>query len=445
MTGVKFAFIGGGSLQWAPKLLTDIALTPGLEGSQVDLYDINAELSGMMERLGQLISEKAGTGMQVRAVNERKAALEGADFVIFCIAQGGLEAMRHDLEIPWRYGIAQPVGDTVGPGGISRALRHIPVVVEIAREMESLCPDAWLLNLTNPMTTICRAVTKATSIRTIGLCHEMHGVKRHLSAILDVPYEAIKVRAAGVNHLPWILEMTIDGRDGFEMLREWIDRNGVFRFANEGLDGTYASVFRDRFAVKLSLFQVYGALGAAGDRHLAEFFPHFLTEANDWGRRFGVELTTIEHRKQGQEWAYQRVKEIVESGELPPLERSAEQLAPVAAALSGGPEGRFIINIPNEGQIPELPLDVTVETYAWVSQRGVEPLTAGPIPPAIVQILRRVSGEQELIVEAALKGDRDLALQAMLADALVKDWTIAEPMLDELLAAHAAYLPQFQG
>ncbi|NOZ27921.1 MAG: hypothetical protein GXP39_07705 [Chloroflexi bacterium] len=444
MSGVKFAFIGGGSLQWAPKLLTDIALTPGLEGSRVDLYDINAELAEMMQQLGRRIAEEAGTGMQVRVAGERKSALEGADFVIFCIAQGGLEAMRHDIEIPWRYGIAQPVGDTVGPGGISRALRHIPVVVEIAREMESLCPDAWLLNLTNPMTTICRAVTKATSIRTIGLCHEMHGVKRHLSGILGMPYEAIRVRAAGVNHLPWILQMSIDGRDGFELLRGWIAENGVFRFASEGLDGTYASVFRDRLAVKLSLFQVYGALGAAGDRHLAEFFPHFLTEANGWGRRFGVELTTIEHREQGRDRAYQRIRELVSSGELPPLERSAEQLAPVAAALSGGPEGRFIINIPNEGQIPELPLDVTVETYAWVSERGVEPLTAGPIPPAIVQILRRVSGEQELIVEAALRGDRQLALQAMLADALVRDWTIAEPMLNDLLAANAAYLPQFQ-
>ncbi len=444
MPNLKFAFIGGGSLQWAPTLLTDIALTPGLEGSQVYLYDVNMELAEMMQRLGQLISEKADTGMQVFIATERKQALEGADFVIFCIAQGGLEAMRHDLEIPWRYGIAQSVGDTIGPGGISRALRHIPVVIELAREMESLCPEAWLLNLTNPMTTICRAVTKTTSIRTIGLCHEMHGVKRHLSQILDVPYEAIQVRAAGLNHLPWIVDMRIDGRDGFEMLREWIAENGVFRFAQEGLEGTRSSVFRDRHAVKFSLFQTYGVLGAAGDRHLAEFFPHFLTMANDWGRRFGVELTKIEHREIGRQWAYQRISEILQSGELPPLQRSAEQLAGVASALKGGPEGRFIINIPNQGQVPELPLDVTVETFAWVSRRGVEPIAAGPLPPAIAQILQRVSGEQELIVEAALRGDRQMALQAMLADALVKEWTIAEPMLDDLLAANAAYLPQFQ-
>ncbi|MCD6291171.1 MAG: hypothetical protein J7M34_11760 [Anaerolineae bacterium] len=444
MADIKFAFIGGGSLQWAPKLLTDIALTPGLEGSQVILYDINHDLMAMMEQLGQRIAQQTGTGMEVTAVSERKAALDGADFVIFCIAQGGLEAMRHDLEIPWRYGIAQSVGDTVGPGGISRALRHIPVVINVAREMEEVCPDAWMLNLTNPMTTICRAVTKETSIRTIGLCHEMHGVKHHLSRLFGVPDEAIKVRAGGVNHLAWILQMTIDGRDGFEMLREWIAENGIFRFANEGLENSALSVFRDRLAVKFSLFQTYGALAAAGDRHLAEFFPHFLTEANDWGRRFGVELTKIEHREQRRQWAYQRVKEILSSGELPPLERSSEQLAPLAAALKGGPEGRFIINVPNEGQIPELPLDVTVETYAWASQRGVEPLTAGPIPPAVAQILRRISGEQEIIVEAALRGDKQLALQAMLADALVKEWTIAEPMLDDLLAANAAYLPQFR-
>ena len=442
MPGPQFAFIGGGSLQWAPKLLADIALTPGLEGSRVILYDINAELADLMLALGQRIAAQTKAGLQVEVAAERGAALDGADFVIFCIAHGGLAATRHDLEIPWRYGIAQSVGDTVGPGGLARALRHLPVAVDLAREMEARCPGAWLLNLTNPMTTICRAVTKSTSIRAIGLCHEMHGVKQHLSQLLEAPADAIEVRAAGVNHLPWILEMTVDGRDGFELLRAWIARHGIFHFAREGLEGTPATVFRDRLAVKLALFQAYGALGAAGDRHLAEFFPHFLTAANDWGRAFGVELTTIAHREAIRAADYRRVVELARGAELPPLRRSAEQLSGVAAALVGGPEGRFIVNIPNQGQIPELPLGVTVETYAWISRRGVEPLVPGPLPPAIAQILRRVSGEQELIVEAALRGDRQLALQALLADALVREWTIAEPLVDELLRANATFLPR---
>ena len=236
MANTKFAFIGGGSLQWGPQLMTDIALTPGLENSHVSLYDLNAELVEMMLHLGQVIGQQTGTGLQVSAETDRKRALEGADFVIFCIAQGGLAAMQADIEIPWRHGIAQPVGDTIGPGGISRALRHIPVVVEVAQEMESLCPDAWLLNLTDPMTTICRAVTKTTRIRAIGLCHEMHGVKRSLATLLNVDYAAIQVRAAGVNHLPWILHMDIDGENGFDLLHRWIDEHGVFARASEGMN-----------------------------------------------------------------------------------------------------------------------------------------------------------------------------------------------------------------
>ena len=444
MADAKFAFIGGGSLQWAPQLMTDIALTPGLENSHIALFDIDAGLADMQLQMGTLIGKETNSGLQVTVEQDCKQALEGADFVIFCIAQGGLDAMQADIEIPWKYGIAQSVGDTVGPGGISRALRHIPVVVDVAKDMETLCPDAWMLNLTNPMTTICRAVTKVTKIRAIGLCHEMHGVKRSLSGLFDVDYDAIRVHAAGVNHLPWILQMDIDGKDGFEMLRAWIDENGVFAKAGEDMNSDAASVFRDRLAVKFSLFEAHGALAAAGDRHLAEFFPHFLTEVNGWGSRFGVELTTIEHRREGWQRRRDFVQSLLQDGApQTSFQRGSEQLSGVAAALKGGEEGRYIINIPNRGQIPELPADVTVESYAWVSRRGVEPIVAGPMPASVAQIVRRVSGEQELIVEAALQGDKQMVVQAMLADALVKEWSIAEPMVNDLLEAHQQYLPQF--
>jgi alpha-galactosidase len=173
----KISFIGGGSVQWSPKIVTDIALCETLAGAQLVLQDIDAEALDLLTHASRRIATQAGGSLQVTATLDRAEALGDADFVILCVGIGGLPAMRHDLDIPERYGIYQPVGDTVGPGGLARGLRHIPFAVQIAREMEHLCPDAWMLNLTNPMTTICRGMTRATGIRTIGLCHEVSGVR----------------------------------------------------------------------------------------------------------------------------------------------------------------------------------------------------------------------------------------------------------------------------
>ena len=163
---MKIAFIGGGSMQWTALLTIDLALTDALAGATLVLHDIDAGALELMTRAAERITTQLGRDLPIEATTDRAEALRGADFVILCVAIGGLAAMRNDLAIPWRYGVAQSVGDTVGPGGLARGLRHIPFAVQVAREMEQLCPHAWLLNLTNPMTTICRAVTRATSIRT---------------------------------------------------------------------------------------------------------------------------------------------------------------------------------------------------------------------------------------------------------------------------------------
>jgi len=168
---MKIAFVGGGSVQWTPKLVTDMALTETLASANLALHDIDADALELLTRACERIVGQVGGNLQVTATLDRAEALRGADFVILCVAIGGLAAVRNDLEIPERYGIYQPVGDTVGPGGLARGLRHIPFAVQVAREMEQLCPHAWMLNLTNPMTTICRGMIRTTNIRTIGLCH----------------------------------------------------------------------------------------------------------------------------------------------------------------------------------------------------------------------------------------------------------------------------------
>lgn len=442
---MKIAFIGGGSVQWTPMLAADMALTPALAGANLVLHDIDAEALELLTRTSKQVVSQLNGNLTIRAALRRGEALRGADFVILCVSIGGLPAMRYDLDIPQRYGIHQSVGDTVGPGGLARGLRHIPFAVQIAREMEHFCPNAWLLNLTNPMTTICRGVTRATHIRTIGLCHEVDIFRQcHLAPLFNVAKEAITFEVAGVNHLPIILNLRVNGHDGFPLLRSWLAEHGAFKFAQEHIPDI-SDIFKDRLAVKFSLFEKLGILFGSGDRHVAEFFAGILTKETNRGDRYGVVLTTIEHRE---ELARQRRKRIEGflDGAAEEFQMSHEQMASVMAALSGGTPGQFIVNVPNEGQIDNLPRNVTVECLAHLNNLGAHPLSAGMLPyPAYAAVAPHVA-RQELIVEAALTGKREPALAALTTDPLVRDPETAGPMLDELLAANAKFMgPEFMG
>ena len=438
---MKIAFIGGGSVQWTTRLVIDMVVNKTLAGADLVLHDVDADALELMTRACQKVNKALDGTLSVISSLDRAETLRNADFVIFCVAIGGLPAMRNDLAIPEKYGIYQSVGDTVGPGGLARGLRHIPFAVKVAREMEELCPNAWMLNLTNPMTTICRGVTRATSIRTIGLCHEVDIFRhRHLASMLDVPEEAITLDVAGVNHLPMILRFSVDGKDGMPLLQEWLEQHDVFEFTDQHVPGV-RNVFKDRLAVKLSLFKKLGVLFGSGDRHIAEFFPGFLTDANDRGGRYGVVLTTIEQREELARERRLKHEEFVAGNREEDLTPTDEQMAPVMAALSGGPVGQFIVNIPNEGQIDNLPREATVECMAHIDRLGVRPLSVGSLSyPAYAATAPHVA-RQELIVEAALSGDRKPALAALSTDPLIPDPTIVEPMLDELLAANEAFMP----
>lgn len=443
---MKIAFIGGGSVQWTPMLAADMALTPALAGAELALHDIDAEALELLTRASKRVVSQLNGNLTIRAVLDRGEALHDADFVILCVSIGGLPAMHYDLDIPARYGISQSVGDTVGPGGLARGLRHIPFAVQIAREMEQLCPKAWLLNLTNPMTTICRGVTRATHIRTIGLCHEVDIFRqRHLTPLFNVAKEAITCEVAGINHLPIILNFRVNGKDGFSLLRSWLVEHGVFKFTQEHIPDI-SDIFKDRLAVKFSLFEKLGILFGSGDRHVAEFFPGILAEETHHGDRYGVVLTTVDHRE---ELARQRRKRIEGflGGATEEFQMSHEQMASVMAALSGGTPGQFIVNVPNKGQIDNLPREATVECLAHINNLGVHPLSVGPLPyPAYSAVAPHVA-RQELIVEAALTGGkREPALAALTTDPLVRDPETAGPMLDELLAANEKFMgPEFMG
>jgi alpha-galactosidase/6-phospho-beta-glucosidase family protein len=439
MAETRICFVGGGSYNWMPKLLGDLALTADLEGTIV-LHDVNPTALEDIQRYGRKLMDRAGARFRIETTPDLERGLDGAQFVVVTITTGGLPTMALDLDIPEKYGVYQSVGDTVGPGGLSRALRNVPVMVGIAQAMERRCPDAWMLNLTNPLTVLTRVVTMTTRIKAMGLCHELFGVRGGLMRILGGGVADFEMRVAGINHLIWLLDLTLKGQDALQLVRD---------FASEGRSlplppsrGEWHEPFVDRWKLKLKLFELYGALPAAGDRHLAEFFPYFLTDATRQGADFGVQLTRISHRERQVEAAREAVHAAI-AGELPPLARSPEATADIVSAVANGRSVRTIVNLPNTGQIDNLPRGTVVETLAEITSAGAQPLTVGPLPPGVLSTLEPHVVNQEMIAQAALEGDRRLALQAMVNDPLVHDLEKARAILDGLLAAHEQYLPQF--
>ncbi len=437
----RVCIVGGGSYNWGPTLLRDLAAMEDMTGTVV-IHDSDPVAADDLCRLGRRIMEATGASFAVEVNPDLLSALTGTDFVVVTITTGGLAAMRHDLEIPRRYGIVQTVGDTVGPGGLARGLRNIPVLVEIAQTMERVCPDAWLINLTNPMSTLVRAVTKTTRIKTVGLCHELFGARRILGQFFDAGGDDLETEVAGINHLIWIVQATANGRDALPVLSEQLAGGGELPLPPPA-SGTRAS-FHDGWRVKLALFEIYGALPAAGDRHLAEFFPFFLAED---ATRAAYKLlpTTIEQRIEIQRQAREQVHAWLDGDAPLPLERSQEEVADIIAAVAHGRSRKAIVNLPNQGQIDNLPRGAVVETMGMVGPVGASGISAGALPLGVLATVFPHLLNQELIVEAALTGDRQPALEALLGDPLVRDFDRAPQLLDDLVRAHADYLPQWAG
>jgi alpha-galactosidase len=440
----KITIIGGGSYTWGPTFLRDIFATPELQGSTIVLEDLIQDRLDLVYALGKKMIEDFSLNFHLEKTLSLEDALQDADFVILTITTGRLESMRPDLEIPARYGIRQSVGDTTGPGGLSRALRNIPVVAEIGRKVMETCPEALFLNYTNPLTVLTR-VLAIQGVRVVGLCHEWIGVREHLAAIFHTSPEKIEARIAGVNHLIWVTDLYADGKrvwDELSVIADQILRDEI------KVDENDSSVFADHARVKSTLLKLYGALPAAGDRHIAEFFPHFINEATQWGAEYGIKLTSIEDRM-GMEMFARMMIESVLRGEtdLKPFmaDVSTEAANKIIRALACGEKYVGIMNLPNNQQVTNLPRDAVVETYGVIDSTGAHAIVYGKVPAGVRNVLEHHVLQQEMTVEAAMTGSRELALQVLLNDPLSSRLTVpqAKEMLEELLKANKQYLPQF--
>jgi len=447
---MQVTIIGGGSYQWSPKLITDLLGTPSLAGMHLVLEDIDPGPLEKMEAIARIADDKLGSKATVSSTTDQRRALDGADFVVVTISTGGFKSMAVDIDVPARHGIMQSVGDSVGPGGINRALRNIPVLAGIGYDMEDQCPDAWLLNITNPMTTLTRTVCRETRIKTVGLCHEVGGFCMDLAIAFQKPHTAVRPVIEGVNHCPVICEVDVDGADGFELLAEMVEELG-------GLDALAPAPgqpeaepfskldFARRHLLKLTLLDRWGALLGANDRHLAEFMPGVLTEQSGWGASWGIELTPIARREQHQEGYVAEVDAVLAGKEELATWDSGELVAPVIDSLVTGTHRELPLNLPNAGQCPDLPADAVVEAICVVDGDGMRGRDVAPAPAPFAELLRRHVAVQELTVEAALTGDRALARQAFALDPLAGrgDLRDTEAMVEELLEGTSRWLPQF--
>ena len=444
----RIVLIGGGSYNWTPTLAGDLFLRKPLDGSELVLVDIDQEAVDIMTRYCRMVAESTDWRVTSLPLEE---ALPGADIVCVSISTGGFETMAHDYGIPEKYGVYHTVSDTVGPGGISRVLRNVPVFVDIARKMEALCPRAWLIHVTNPLSQITRAVTKTTSVRCAGLCHEYQGAITHIASLIGAGVDDMDAVPVGVNHFTWLKDLTCCGKpvDGGLSLAEYLryeaDRKAPVK-ANTTDDDIRASLGEGTMEHYLNhaLYERYGYFPAAAAPHIAENLPYFTNDPEVMKkyriRRKGV----LPVRQEQKNKKKSEILDILEGREkLEKRELSAEGFSVAVESILTGRVSRIIAAMPNTGQITNLPASAIVETWAMVSRGGLTPVTAGPIPQPLAGTVQLIVDEQELAVEAALTGDRELVYRALAVSPQLHQKDIVKELGDELIEANIDYLPQF--
>ncbi len=454
---IKIAYIGGGSRYWAQMVMTDLALCPHLTG-QIALYDIDYEAAARNVKRAEAIygHPEAQTTFDVEAYRDVEPVLADADFVILSILPGPMQMFANDLDIPKKYGVLQTVGDTTGPGGISRALRSVPIYLDYAHQIMTHCPDAWVINYTNPMTLCTSALYVAEpEIQAFGCCHEVFGTQRMLAELVARYWDAptppraeIKTDVAGVNHFTFATEATWRGRDLYSLLHEHMQQEGFWRDRTDWAkkakrEGRW---FDSERLIAFDFLRRFGVLGAAGDRHLAEFVPWYLTSEAGL-HRYGVILTPSTYRL-GTWQPPQNAPSADAADESrdkdATLIYSGEEGVPQMLALLGVEPLDTNVNFPNRGQLPDLPLGAIVETNAQFRDNSLKPIVPQPLPQGALSLVQRIVNVQQMTLEAAVARDKDLAFQALLNDPLCQIPTdCAWAMFNELLDANCAMLPNW--
>jgi alpha-galactosidase len=447
---LKIAYIGGGSRDWARKLMIDLALCPDLAG-EVALYDIDMDSARLNEQLGNWIQSCEGvvSRWHYTAVPTLRECLQGADFVIISIQPGSLELMRDEIALAEEYGFFFPVGDTTGAPGLIRGLRSAAIYKEFAEALATYCPNAWIINYTNPMSICTRTLTRvAPGLKLFGCCHEVFWTQDMLAQVasqyLNIeapPRSEIQVNVLGINHFTWIDKATYQGHDLLELLKHHLEQPGTLRAYTQQEVESWNDWFYSADQVKFALFQRFGILPAAGDRHLVEFLPGFIRSPETLFK-WGIIRTPVSWRIERWATAPQKTRNLIDGVTPLVLEPSEEEGVDMIKALLGLGDLVSNVNLKNTGQISNMPLHAVVETNAYFSRDSVRPLAAGTLPAGIAPLINQHSANQELIIEAALTGNTNLAFQAFFNDPsnhlpLDDSWEL----FNKMLQLNREYLP----
>jgi len=452
---VKIAYIGGGSRGWAWNLMSDLSSCEDMSGD-VYLYDIDYEAAQHNEIIGNMYKDipESKSVWNYHAAKTPCEALTGADFVVISILPGTFDEMESDVHTPEKYGIYQSVGDTSGPGGIIRAMRTIPMFEEIAEYIKTYCPNAWVINYTNPMTLCVKTLYRVfPEIKAFGCCHEVFGTQRVLRTALEeicgITAENrsdIKVNPIGVNHFTWITKAQYRNIDLFPIYAEFAKQYAETGYT-KNLDANWMNnSFKCSQKVKFDLFNRYGYIAAAGDRHLAEFVNgNWYLKDPETVRSWGFGLTSVSWRKNDLQNRLQK-SEQRRAGEIPlKLTTSGEEgVNQMRAILGIGDALVTNVNIPNRGQIPNLPLGAVVETNAAFRSNEVAPVMAGEVPVEIYPLISRICAEQELVSKAIANRDLDMIFYAFAADPLVTCcYDDAKKLFKEMVLNTKKYLTSY--
>ena len=437
MSKPKVVLIGAGSHVFGLRLAIDLMSFPELRGLTLSLMDIDKERLEFTARLVKMVAEQNKVDINLQVTTDRREALKDADYVVTSIRAGGMEATHLDLEIPAKYGIEQGVGDTIGPGGVFYGLRNGFALLEICHDMEELCPDAWLLNYTNPMAILCWTIKELTKVKFVGLCHSIPGTANLLARYIDAPPDEISYTAAGINHMAWFVEFKWRKEDTYPLLREKLSDPMVYE------DPSHPAYYD---LVRVEIFKALGYYVSESSNHLSEYLPYFRKNLKLIEKyRVLSSSMRLERHEKARAAQDERLREILEKGERIPLRRSREYCAQIIYAMETGTPTKIYGNVENTGLITNLPNGCIVEVPCFVDEGGVHPCYVGSLPPQCAALNRMDINVQELAVRAIAERSKERVFQALLVDPLTSSLLTIEEirkLIEEMFKAEAKYLPK---
>lgn len=444
--GKKITFIGAGSVVFTQGLLYDMIRTFNGEKWSLSLVDIDSSALNIAYRLSKKMIEQLHSDIILTASIDRAELLPGSDYVVTMIGVGGRRAWERDVFIPREFGVFQPVGDTVMPGGISRAMRMIPQMVAIAHDVERLAPNARFFNFANPMTSIVRALYKASSVEAVGLCHGHQNTLNAINFHLKLDAAKTKTLALGLNHFSFIHDLRNNGRDVFPELIQSLEQLLLHAKEIPTIDeeNDRAVLFTTEFA------RQYGVFPVPSDRHITEFFGERFSKKNAYfGYTLGLDAFSFENTIREGDSSFEYMTKCalsddpLSSSHLNELSGEHEQLMSIIRSMENNERSFYYANLPHNGMYPELPEYAVLEMPVLASARGVLPVKVPPLSPELYDILKKHIAIAELTVEGALKGDRGLFCEAVYKSGCMETMTAAQELVDKLIEAQKEFLPRF--